>query len=360
MSQRIVSLQALRFVAAAMVVAFHASCWAMFGAAVECPVDRGWGVGGAGVDIFFVISGFVITFTGPLATPRPTGARFFWRRWSRVAPMFFLLSAPFIAIAAATGGLNWPQTAATFLFWPAAGPILVQPYLHAGWTLGFEMLFYTAMSLALVGGRLARNLAILAAALAAAAVASRLVDWNGLRVLANPIFVEFAAGAGLAMLWPRLRTAPVALGWAMIALAIALLAAGAVIGVGDVSWQTTLENTNAWARVAVFGAPGALLVAGACICDRVLKGPAVAAVAWLGDASYSLYLSQAFSVPAASLLWFQVFGRSHLALTGIASFAIAVAAGAAVYKWIERPIQKDLRRVRFGRAPSTVGSGGVA
>lgn len=341
-------MRALRFVAAAMVAAFHASCWAMFGGGVDCPVDRGWGIGGAGVDIFFVISGFVITFTGPLATPRPTGARFFWRRWSRVAPMFYLLSAPFIAIAVANGGLNWPQTAATFLFWPAAGPLLVQPYLHAGWTLGFEMLFYAAMSLALVGGRLGRNLAILATLLVTAAFASRFVDSNGLKVAANPIFVEFAAGGVLAMLWPRLRTAPLALGAAMIALGIAILAAGAVVGVGDLSWKTTLENTNAWARVAAFGVPGALLVAGACICDRALEGPVISSAAWLGDASYSLYLSQAFSVPAASLLWFQFFGRSHLALAGIASFAIAVATGGAVYRWIERPILKDLRRVRFG------------
>ena len=127
MTRRIASLQVLRFVAAAMVVAFHSSCWALFGESVDCPVDRSWGIGGAGVDIFFVISGFVITFTGPLATPRPCGVRFFWRRWSRVAPIYFLLSAPFIAIAFATGGLNWPQTAATFLFWSAAGPELVQP-----------------------------------------------------------------------------------------------------------------------------------------------------------------------------------------------------------------------------------------
>jgi exopolysaccharide production protein ExoZ len=349
MTQRIVSLQALRFMAAAMVVAFHSSCWAMFGEGVDCPVDRGWGIGGAGVDIFFVISGFVITFTGPLASPRPTGAQFFWRRWSRVAPIFYLLSAPFIAIALATGGLNWPQTAATFLFWPAAGPDLVQPYLHAGWTLGFEMLFYTAMSLALVGGRLRRNFAILAAALALAVIASRFVAWDGLKVLANPIFVEFAAGAGLAILWPRLGAAPLTLGWAMIATGIGVIAADAVVGVGNVSWWTTLENTNVWMRVAVFGAPGALLIAGFCVCERALKGRVVSLAASLGDASYSLYLSQAFSVPAASLLWFQFLGRTHLVLTGIASFVTAVAVGVAVYRWIERPILKELRRVRWSR-----------
>jgi exopolysaccharide production protein ExoZ len=102
-------------------------------------------------------------------------------------------------------------------------------------------------------------------------------------------------------------------------------------------------------RAAAFGAPGVLLVAGFCICERALKGPVVSVAASLGDASYSLYLSQAFSVPLASLLWFQVFGRTHLVLTGITSFLVAVAVGVAVYRWIERPILKDLRRVRWSR-----------
>lgn len=173
------------------------------------------------------------------------------------------------------------------------------------------MLFYSAMSLALAGGRLKRNFAFLAIFLAAVAVAGQFSPWNGFKVLANPIFAELAAGAALAALWPRLHTAPLVLGWLMIAAAVVAFGVESHVGFGNVSWKTTLEDTNAWARVVAFGVPGALLVAGAAICERILTGRLVAGAAWLGDASYSLYLSQAFSVPAASPLWFQFLGRSY-------------------------------------------------
>src|SRR5579863_6951518 len=165
-----------------MVVVRHA-----FGAAMDEYVL----IGDSGVDIFFVLSGLVIATTGPLAPVRPTGIQFFWRRWRRVAPEFFLASAPYVVVAAATGHLNWPQTIATFLFWPAAGSRMVDPYLIVGWTLCFEMVFYTTVSFLLLGDQLRRNLAILAASAAVLFLAKTLSPWLGFRFLTDPVFVEF-------------------------------------------------------------------------------------------------------------------------------------------------------------------------
>src|SRR5258708_6471700 len=86
--ERIVSLQILRFVAAAMVVFHHSAGLASvlgnpaLGGSTG-PVAR---VGAAGVDVFFVISGLVIPLPGPLATPSPSGAVLYLRRWGRVSP----------------------------------------------------------------------------------------------------------------------------------------------------------------------------------------------------------------------------------------------------------------------------------
>ena len=318
------------------------------GAPGSCRVDRAEGIGGAGVDIFFVLSGFVIAFTGPLASPRPTAAEFFWRRLSRVAPLFWLLSLPFLATAFQTGTFNWPQTIATFLFWPAAGAAIVQPFLHQGWTLGFEMLFYSAVAVALAGEKTRRNLAILALVWAALALASTASGWNPLRILGNPVFAEFAAGALLAAAWPRLKTADLRFGAALAACAVVAFAIEALVGVGDVSWAATMENTNALWRVAVFGVPASMLVAGAAIGERALRGRPVAFAAWLGDASYSIYLSQALSIPGLAIAWRALLGETNPWPEGLFLLVAGIAVGAATYALIERPIMRDLRRLRFG------------
>ncbi len=168
--ERIQSVQALRFVAAAMVVFNHSAELALastgrYGALASENLSH---LGAAGVDVFFVISGLVITLTGPLAEPRPSGVVFFWRRWSRVAPMFLLLTIPTLmwfhitgpmSPYGAGGPMNTPQNVATLFFWPATTELVVPPYLSQGWTLTFEMLFYsTAVALVLIGGKIRRNL----------------------------------------------------------------------------------------------------------------------------------------------------------------------------------------------------------
>ncbi len=160
-SNRIVSLQILRFIAAAMVTVLHTRY--LDHALTGAPYGGSWfdaaGIGDAGVDIFFVLSGFVIATTGPLAQPQPSGALFFWRRWRRVAPVYFIISVPIIVNSLRISPFAPHRLAATLLFWPvsAAGP--VYPYLEPGWTLCFEMAFYTLVALALAGGVLRRNLA---------------------------------------------------------------------------------------------------------------------------------------------------------------------------------------------------------
>ncbi len=163
-SERIVSLQILRFVAAAMVVVAHA------GIAVQNSIghfevaERAASVGVGGVDIFFVLSGMVIMLTGPLAHPRPTAARFTLRRFLRIVPVFWLWST--VTILIDRPALAWPQTWAT-LFLPFATGVAATPYLVPGWTLSFEMAFYATVAALMIGGKTRRNLAIGAAVLAA-------------------------------------------------------------------------------------------------------------------------------------------------------------------------------------------------
>ncbi|HEY3888768.1 MAG TPA: acyltransferase [Caulobacteraceae bacterium] len=354
---RIVSLQILRFFAAVAVVVAHASCVARAKPGSLCSLYFPTEIGVAGVDVFFVLSGFIITFTGPLAIRRPSGGQFFWRRWSRVAPIYYLLSIPWVAQAAMTGRLNWPQTVGTFLFWPAAGPSLVTPYLVVGWTLSYEMIFYSTVSALLVGRRLRRNLAILALLLAALIALRQLTAWDPVRVVTSPYFLEFAAGAALAWLWPRLKTATMVLGIGLIVLGVLIFTLEAAYGAAHPAFALNgIDRTRVLSRVAMFGPPAAIIVAGACICDRAIRGGLARALAWMGDASYSTYLSHGLVVPILAYLWFATLGVSSPWLTTPVLIAASLVVGAATYVFIERPILKDLRRVRFGAAPLAAAS----
>jgi exopolysaccharide production protein ExoZ len=349
--ERIVSLQILRFAAAAAVTVAHASCATEFWKHSGCIAQYPAGVGAAGVDVFFVLSGFVIAMNGPLAEPRPTAVTFFWRRWSRVAPIYYLLSLPLIVHALVHGWFNLPQAIATFLFWPAAGPSIVLPFVEAGWTLCFEMVFYSAISAVLIDGRVRRNLAGLGLVFAALLAARQFSGWNPLRILANPIFLEFAAGVVLARLWPRLKSADLRLGAALMIAGLALFAVDAVVGAGDaISLESTLRDTDAFWRVGVFGVPALLLVAGACICERAMHGRVARMLAWMGDASYSTYLIQGTAIPVVALSLFPFLGTHRPAALACALIFVSLALGAATYVLIERPILRDLRRLKLPAA----------
>jgi exopolysaccharide production protein ExoZ len=363
MARRILSIQALRFFAAAMVVHMHALQLSRLVAHGDGVLGAGHlsQLGAAGVDIFFVLSGFVIALTGPMASPRPTGAAFFWRRWRRVAPIFFLLSAPLILERAVHGGLRLEKTIATFLFWPQFGPRFVQPYIAAGWTLSFEMLFYSAVALVLAGGRVRRNLAICATVVLALIALRQTTDWNTPRLLANGVFLEFGFGVALACLLPRLRALDARVGFCLIGLAVGVFGLEAWLGMGDAfSWQATLTDQHALFRVGVFGAPAALLVAGTVIADRAFRGPLARILARLGDASYAIYLIHGLVIAGLTLAWRHAVFIPSPDLVVVTTFAAAVAAGWASHIWIETPLLGWLSRIPSPRLWSFRPASGLA
>jgi exopolysaccharide production protein ExoZ len=92
--KRIDNLQVLRFAAATAVVYAHALDLAATRLGQDTLVPVGGvlhDIGGAGVDIFFVLSGFIIATTSMGEQGRAASGAFLWRRFKRVAPIYWLL-----------------------------------------------------------------------------------------------------------------------------------------------------------------------------------------------------------------------------------------------------------------------------
>jgi exopolysaccharide production protein ExoZ len=314
------SLQVLRFIAALMVVYVHSAQVAFVSTGSIGFIPHSLAVmGRAGVDIFFVLSGVVISITARDMTP----SQFAWRRLRRILPIYWVACIGPILIASKTG-LDWRGVLATVLLWPAT-EVMREPYLPVAWTLTFEMLFYLSVVLVLIDQRWFHAL------LGLYALAFLLRPCGPVfQILGNPLVLEFLFGVVIAKL-PMWRGAVVGIPVGLMALSITGILRIAPAG-GTLEFLTGEENLQ---RVFVYGLPSALIVYGT-IQIKVREG----LWTYLGEMSYSLYLFHPLVVSLLLRLWtaFPIQPDLIVAVTVIASTAISW----RVHEMVEKPVLRKL------------------
>jgi exopolysaccharide production protein ExoZ len=306
------SLQVVRFWAALAVTHLHAT-------EATHRLTHDWGVigpvgglaGRAGVDVFFVLSGVIITLTSKGLTP----GQFVVKRVRRIWPLYLMVSLPMVYLA---GNWAWREVVANLLLWPATN-ILTTPTLGVAWSLSFEVLFYAAAALVIWRGWMAWGLL----ALFAWALTQR--DTALTQFIGNPIIFEFLAGYLIAIA-PRWGW-----GWPAILMGLTWLIGGAVLNLPPHGGATEfLRGDEAWIRLLTLGLPAALIVYGA-LQLQARQG----ALTQLGDASYALYLIHPTLVGAAVALL-----ADRLPSDAVVAVAVAVT---VVVSWrlhvlLEKPI----------------------
>ncbi|HXV01696.1 MAG TPA: acyltransferase [Caulobacteraceae bacterium] len=339
--ERIISLQILRFFAAMAVVTLHVRNLVpmVAGASGSGVAFNALESGAAGVDVFFVLSGLVIALTGPLAKPQPSGAVFFWRRWRRVAPLYFLLTIPVLVAAIRSGGLDPGRVAATFLFWPYAAARPAYPYLEPGWTLCFEMAFYASVALALALAKSRR--AVICAALAVGALS-----------IFNGLFLEFGFGLAMASNRDRIMRLGAPLGVLLIfaSLAVIILEASFHLTPIDESYAL-LGGRGTLRHVIAVGLPSACIVAGTLALEPWAKGRLASLLSAGGDASFAIYLTNQTGANAAVSLLRFLPSWSWAATAASFCLGMPLLFGLVIHRWIERPILRDLKRLRLLARP---------
>jgi len=305
------SIQALRALAACSVVVLHSYLRS------GDFQPNGIRLGAAGVDLFFVISGFIMANVSIGRTWR----QFLGDRLWRIYPMWWIAAIPWL-FALQRG----PQSIlATVSLWPIWGSSFAYPTPLLGWTLCFEMLFYAAMALAL-----ATKPAIPLAILAATLVLAQATDVDLFAFTGNPLILEFLAGVAIARL-PRDERVGLPL--------LAVAAAGFAFAPLDFFTLHIADNPHVAAFRALFwGVPAAITVY-ACLClDKRFAPRAWNIPVLLGDASYSIYLFHLTVINILQLNW-------------ILEIFASIACGLLAYWLLERRIpqfRKDLARWRVG------------
>ncbi|WP_269716556.1 acyltransferase family protein [Caulobacter sp. NIBR2454] len=316
------SIQALRGLAALSVAAFHAAQWSRLD----------FEIGAAGVDVFFVISGFIMEAMA--AERRLEPAPFILRRATRVVPLYWTLTLFAFAIAYFWRGAipriipDWGHLGLSLAFIPHLDPDgWPFPLIPPGWSLHYEALFYLTFAVALAVAPNTR-LKFVATTLAVVCVLGAAFPPAYL-VLANPMLLEFVAGMALARLWRAGGLPGQGASIALIAAAFALLA-----------WQHFAVFVPGNWRPITWGVPALMIVAGALGLEgsRLFR-PQI--LQKLGDASYSIYLSHILIAPlVAKAIW---PGLPWLFIP--AMLLVAAGAGWLCHLWLERPLIRLSRKL---------------
>jgi peptidoglycan/LPS O-acetylase OafA/YrhL len=363
-------VQGLRAVAVLLVIAFHAGL----------PLPAGF----AGVDVFFVISGFVITglILRQLDGGRFSLGEFYVRRIKRLLPALILMLVTVLVLSFLLESPLGPQqtTAKTGVgaMLLVANMVILRtsgnyfdatatnnPLLHV-WSLSVEEQFYIGFSVLLLlawtvgrrsGARL-RAAAIAVAALTATSFALAIActyargpvwfvsDPNSLAFYSSPTRAwEFGVGA-LVAFWAHTRADGRKAGKRVAALtafaSIALLAAPNLLVADKTPWPGGLA-------VLPVAATAGLIVAGTLAPNPVSRLLTTRPAVWVGDLSYSLYLWHWPLIAFASLLW---PGATAPLLAALAS----VVPSWLSYRYVETPLRAARPRSRvtvFGLGAGT-------
>jgi exopolysaccharide production protein ExoZ len=322
----LLSIQYLRAFAALAVVLFHACQW----------VDIDFDIGAGGVDLFFVISGFLMWSI--TQDPQVTPGGFLWKRITRVAPLYWIATLALAALVLVWPALI-PQVKAepahvllSLIFIPHLDPAGVPfPLLPPGWSLDYEAILYQIFALALMGPRRWRLTAVLSALV--------LITMAGLvlrglfPLFANPLMLEFAAGIVMArVMGPQVmekgRRLSLGMGWSFIALGLTIFALLKLLGIHS--------DIGRW---LLWGGPAVLIMAGALGVEAAGGLPRSRALKQLGDASYSIYLCHWPIIAVTAKL----AGMHHpwwfIPVTVVASLA----AGLLTREALEKPLIRLLR-----------------
>lgn len=292
---------------------------------------------GNGVDLFFVISGFIMVYiTANRRGSDGSPWSFFLNRLMRVAPLYWIFTVLMIAVATVTpGSVNegigstW-QVVASFLFIPAPrADGLMHPVLGLGWTLNYEFFFYTCFAFSMLLPR-AIGPFVVALLFAALAIANPVMGGGILGFWSDPIILEFVLGMGIALLFLRgMRLTP----------GVAVL-----VGAGGLAAGMYLPGAVPWAhRVFVSGVPSAFVIAAFALAPQ-RAWPAIPMA--IGNASYALYLSHPFALNVTTKAWQMLRLPNERFLYAAALCIAALVAGYLVHRLVERPIERVARRMR--------------
>ncbi len=356
MTQQIKSIQALRGLACLAVVTFHFR----YQLESDYPVlTKLLSTGAIGVDLFFILSGFVITLSvSRMGTGIAAAGDFLKRRALRLLPAYFILLLINFLLSGAMATFHYADktqaliSAATFsVYLPQHAPFYVDDsgFMGVRWTLNYEFLFYLMMSVCLLAhARWMALTALLCAVLIALPmtfgyqptlfVRGYDMGYAYLNLMTNPIIWQFAAGVLIDLIYPYMARLPVAIRVPFLLTALALLVQHIM------SFQHTGHGLMASGTIL------ALLLAAVAFNDSWLGRITPRCLVLLGDISFSVYLIHILAKDRLSK-YFTDQGMMFFVINVL----VALLLGWLSYRYIE-PVGQKVAHRRTKKSLSNAGN----
>jgi len=277
-------IQAFRGVAASLVAIDHALCEITGNNPHLILTHIAWSLGSFGVYLFFVISGFIMAqISWDEFGTDGASKNFIVRRLIRIVPIYWLTTIVALIChqISPNFGMSYglKELIYSFLFIPNQNPNGVwAPILAQGWTLSYEMMFYSIFAVSLLFRR-TLGLILVSGLLALMVAFGSSSQPNGIiPYLCSPIVLWFLLGIALAVIWK-------------------------LMNLKEPRWLAVMsEPLNS-----------------------------------LGNASYSIYLAQGFLISATFRVWERVIGSPSPWFVPL-SVALCLIGGSIIHMTVERPI----------------------
>lgn len=357
---RVNSIQFLRAVAALLVVYEHSMDVAnRYGTSWQQKLYHLDNFGCIGVDLFFVISGFIITYVANKYSGFNDGTNFLQKRFNRINPIYYVaILFCLVVFIIQVNVYHIPSLlyinkiigslVDSLVILPTSSEISAFSHLLiVGWTLSFEWLFYLIF-FALIICKVKRKALFLTLSILVLIGIGQLVKPNDLRIqfLTNPIMLEFILGAFICHIY--LHYSKISTWLSSILLLTGLLSYLCLIrfGYGNVwFYLDTITGKMSLNKFLLWGIPSGLIVAGCVFLEknghlRKLFSNPLAVL--LGNASYSIYLIHYTILNLFQLLYYKTkfFWDGDVMIW--MQLIVATAASVWFYKLIEARLLKYL------------------
>lgn len=258
--------------------------------------------GDFGVDLFFVISGFIMIYTCWNKFGQPNAMYNFARkRMIRIVPLYWIMTTLMICIVIVlpdnvnSATSQWQQWVSSYLFIPYARETdgLIRPVLGLGWSLEFEIFFYLIFGVCLFFVR-RTGLILVLVVLTVIPLATSTNGGIGTaaRFYGHPIIWEFAFGIIIGAAYRKNLYLPNFLGFLFALIGIVLL-------IASPAYSELIDRM----RHIHYGIPALLIMAGATLTKYGQQLIIARPFMLVGEISYSIYLCHPFVIGLISMVF---------------------------------------------------------
>lgn len=349
---KIYSIQFLRAMAAIFVVVSHV--WAINGVA-EKPYGFEY-LGGYGVDIFFVISGFIMCYTTKevFSAPRKEALSFITKRIIRIYPVYFIIASPGIFYLMSQyvsfgGSLSAYDVIGNFLLLPTfTGNPGYHMFYYVAWSLCYEMMFYVLFAILMCFCKRKTTLVLSMVGIIVGMVSlvqtfqlqGKILGWVNISyMVGDSLMINFALGCVAFLIFSNAKNVEI-----KPLISILMIAFLVVIGL--------INAKNQAYRLFSFGFTSFAIVMIALYTKLPKKEKSLTESigVYLGNASYSIYLFHLYMVFASERIFQSM--TSYKDVTGVILSIVSVLIGCVFYSYIEKPMNNMVHSRFYKRLPA--------